>query len=75
MLTGLPDGSFSDQKYQFGYILEDLGMENVAINSGLLEHFATIVYIQLAFDNFVVICSIFTRFVILYPEKSGNPGC
>jgi hypothetical protein len=29
--TGLPDGSFSNQKYQFGYILEGLGMENIGI--------------------------------------------
>jgi hypothetical protein len=29
--AGLPDGFVSDQKYQFGYILEDLGMENVVI--------------------------------------------
>jgi hypothetical protein len=28
---GLPDGLFSYQKYQFGYILEGLGMENVGI--------------------------------------------
>jgi hypothetical protein len=34
--AGLPDGFFSDQKYQFGYILENLGMENVATNSGHL---------------------------------------
>jgi hypothetical protein len=27
--TGLPDGLFSDQNNQFGYILEGLGMENV----------------------------------------------
>jgi hypothetical protein len=27
----LPDGFFSDQKSQFGYISEDLGMENAAI--------------------------------------------
>jgi hypothetical protein len=26
---GLPDAFFPDQKSQFGYILEDLGMENV----------------------------------------------
>jgi hypothetical protein len=26
--AGLPDGFFSDQKSQYGYILEDLGMEN-----------------------------------------------
>jgi hypothetical protein len=30
-VAGLPDGYFSNQKSQFGYILEDLGMENVAI--------------------------------------------
>jgi hypothetical protein len=28
---GLPDGFFSDQKPLFGYILEDLGMENVVM--------------------------------------------
>jgi hypothetical protein len=28
---GLPDGFFSDQKSQFGYFLEDLGMENIVI--------------------------------------------
>jgi hypothetical protein len=27
--TGLPDGPFSDQKSQFGYISGDLGMETV----------------------------------------------
>jgi hypothetical protein len=32
--TGLPDGFFSDQKSQFGYILEDLRMGNVVIYSG-----------------------------------------
>jgi hypothetical protein len=34
--AGLPDGFFSDQKYQVGYFLENLGMENVATNSGHL---------------------------------------
>jgi hypothetical protein len=32
--AGLPDGFLSDQKSQFGYILEDLGMENVVVYSG-----------------------------------------
>jgi hypothetical protein len=27
----LPDGIFSYQKYQFGYILEGLGKENVGV--------------------------------------------
>jgi hypothetical protein len=30
--AGLPDGIFSYQKSQFGYILEGLGMENVGIS-------------------------------------------
>jgi hypothetical protein len=41
----LPDGFFSDQKYQFGYILEDLGMEKVVIFSGHLEYFTAIGYV------------------------------
>jgi hypothetical protein len=43
--AGLPDGFFSDQNYQIGYILEGLGMENVVIYSGHLEYFTTIGYI------------------------------
>jgi hypothetical protein len=35
---GLPNGFFSDQKSQFGYIREGLGMENVDIYSGHLEY-------------------------------------
>jgi hypothetical protein len=34
--SGLPDGIVSYQKSQFGYILEDLGMENVGILNGHL---------------------------------------
>jgi hypothetical protein len=41
----LPDGFFSNQKFQFRYILEDLGMENVVIYSGHLEYCMTIGYI------------------------------
>jgi hypothetical protein len=29
--SGLPDGLFSNQKSQLGYILEGLGIENVGI--------------------------------------------
>jgi hypothetical protein len=38
-IPGLPDGLFSDQ---FGYILEDLGMENVVIFYVHLEYFTAI---------------------------------
>jgi hypothetical protein len=41
-LTGLPDGLFSKRKYQFGKILEGLGMENVGIFYDRLEHFTAI---------------------------------
>jgi hypothetical protein len=59
----LPDGFFSDQKSQFGYILEDRGMENVVIYSGHFEYFTTIAYILGAFGNFVVIWYIFPALV------------
>jgi hypothetical protein len=45
--------SFSDQKSQFGYILEDLRMENVVINSELLEYFTSIGYILWELGHFV----------------------
>jgi hypothetical protein len=45
----LPDGFFSDQKYQFGKISEDRGMKNVVIYSGHLQYFTTIGYILWAF--------------------------
>jgi hypothetical protein len=48
----LPDGFFSDQKSQLGYILEDLGIENDAIFSGHLEYFTPIGYIIWAFGYF-----------------------
>jgi hypothetical protein len=66
--TGLPDGFFSDQKSRFGYILEDLAMENVDIYSGRLEYFLTIGYILWAFDSFVVIWYIIPRFGTLHQE-------
>jgi hypothetical protein len=40
--SGLPDGLFSYQKSQFGYILVDLGMENNVIYYGHLVYFIAI---------------------------------
>jgi hypothetical protein len=40
--SGLPDGIFSNQKSQFGKILEDISTENVGIFCGHLEYFTTI---------------------------------
>jgi hypothetical protein len=45
MTTGLPDDFFSGQNYQFGYILEDLEMENVVIFYVHLKYFTGIWYI------------------------------
>jgi hypothetical protein len=41
----LPDGLFSYQKSQFGYILVGLGMENIGIFYDPLEYFTAIWYI------------------------------
>jgi hypothetical protein len=40
--AALPDGLFSNQKSQFGYTLECLGIENFAIFYDHLEYFMTI---------------------------------
>jgi hypothetical protein len=40
--TGLPDGIFSDQKSQFGLILEVLAMEDVGIFYRHLVYFTAI---------------------------------
>jgi hypothetical protein len=70
----LPDGLLSNQKSQFGYILEGLEMEIAGIFYGHLEYFTVIWYVLWVFGNVVVIWYIFPRFGILCQEKSGNPG-
>jgi hypothetical protein len=40
--AGLPDGLFSNQKSQFGYILEGLAMENLGLFYDHLVYFITI---------------------------------
>jgi hypothetical protein len=40
--AGLPDGLFSNQKKQFGKILEGLRLENVDVFYGNLEYFIDI---------------------------------
>jgi hypothetical protein len=49
----LPDGLLSNQKSQFGKILEGLGMENVGIFYGHSEYFTAIWYILWPFENLV----------------------
>jgi hypothetical protein len=64
----LPDGIFSNQKSQFWYILEGLGMENFGIH---ILWPSDVFYIH--FVYFVVIWFISPLFGILYQDKSGNP--
>jgi hypothetical protein len=40
--SGLPDGLFSNQKFQFGYSLDGLGPENVGTSYDGLEYFKAI---------------------------------
>jgi hypothetical protein len=74
-IAGLPDGLFSNQTSKFGYILEGLAMEDVAVFYGhawsILRSFVRF-YGHLA--QFVVIWYTLSRFGILYQEKSGNPA-
>jgi hypothetical protein len=72
----LPDGIFSYQKYQFGYIIDFLGMENVGYFSAvwnILGPFG-ICYglwaILWSFGTFVPVLV----YIYIYKEKSGNPG-
>jgi hypothetical protein len=70
----LPDGIFSDQKSQFGKILEGLAMEDVGIFATILSILQTngIFYGHLV--QFWVIWYITSRFDMLYRENYGNPG-
>jgi hypothetical protein len=69
----LPDGIFSNQKSQFGKILEGLRMENVGIFYGQLKYFRAIWYILWSFGNGLISWYLFHCFGILCQEKSGNP--
>jgi hypothetical protein len=70
----LPDGIFSNQKSQFGSILEGLGMVKVGIFFGSLEFIMDIWYMLWTFVNLVAIWYIFPRFGTLCQETSGNPA-
>jgi hypothetical protein len=67
MRPGLPDGIISNQKSQFGYILEDIAMENVCIFYGLLVNFPDI------WQTFGHLVYFFPIWYVL-PKKSGKPG-
>jgi hypothetical protein len=70
----LPDGILSNQKSQFGKILEGLAMEDV----GIFMTFLSILWPNGSFNghlvHFVAIWYIFPLFGILHREKTGNPA-
>jgi hypothetical protein len=70
---GLPDGFFSNQKSQFGYILEGPRLENVDTFYGHLEYFTDIWDILGPFGTFCDNLVHFSNFGMLCQENSGNP--
>jgi hypothetical protein len=70
---GLPEGIFSNQKSQFGQILECLAMKEAGKFYGHLVYFTAISYTLCPFRIFCGHFGKFFRFVMLYHEKSGNP--
>jgi hypothetical protein len=64
---------FKTKNLNFGYILKDLGMENVTMYIYFKAIFA-FWYILCPFSKFGAIWYIFPRFGISHHEKSGNPG-
>jgi hypothetical protein len=87
-LLGLPDGILSNPKSLLGYILEDLGIDNVCIFCGRLEYFTTIWNILQPFGIFTTIWYVtymaigYIMFVAIWffpvlvccTRKYGNPG-
>jgi hypothetical protein len=72
--TGLPDVFFSNQKFQFGQILEGLRWENVDIFLAIWSILRTFGIFYDHWVLFVFIWYILSGFGIMYQEKSGNPG-
>jgi hypothetical protein len=67
--------TFSNQKSQFGHILEGLAMEDVADSFyGHLVYFVEIWYILFPFEIVYGHLVIFSRLGKLHEGKSGNPG-
>jgi hypothetical protein len=69
----MPDGIFSNQKYQSGKILEALGMEKFGIFYGHLIYITATWYILWLLDNLVAIWYLFPRFGIYWYRKIWQP--
>jgi hypothetical protein len=72
--SGLLNGLFSNQKYQFELILEGLRLENVDIFYCHLEYFTFGIFYDHSV-NFVFIWNIIYGFGMMNQEKSDNPAC
>jgi hypothetical protein len=73
-IAGLPDGLFSNQKSQFGYILVGLGTEIVLYFIIIWNILMPLGIIYVGSVQFVVILYIFPILVCLDQTKSGNSG-
>jgi hypothetical protein len=82
-MAGLPDG-IHILKTKIWENFEELGMEDAGIFYGHLVYFVAIGYKYFVAIGYIllgnlvylmVIWFIFSRFGMLYQEKSGNPGC
>jgi hypothetical protein len=71
--AGLPDGLFSNQKSQFGYILEGLGIENVIIFCDHLDYFMAIRYNLWQFGTACGHLVYFSHFGMFGPRKIWQP--
>jgi hypothetical protein len=71
--TGLPDGMFSNQKSQFGKILEGLAMEDDGLFYGHLVHFTVVCYILLTFGIVRGNLVYFPPFWYFVPRKIWQP--
>jgi hypothetical protein len=69
----LPDDLFSNQKSQFGSILEGLRFENIDTFYGYLKYFMDIWDILCPFGRFCVHLEQFSGFGVMYQEKLANP--
>jgi hypothetical protein len=73
LVTGLPDGLFSTQKYQFGQILGDLAMETLGIFYDHLVYFTAIGNILWPFGIFCGHLVYFSPFWYFVPRKIWQP--
>jgi hypothetical protein len=70
----LPDGLFSNQKSKFGKFWGVLQWKMLAYFYGHLVHFTDFWRILWTLSKVRGTLVYFSRFGILYQEKSGNPG-